>query len=171
MERDFSVRKAKLDDRQALTDLCMRSKQSNGYDDDFMAQCAEELRVQDSWIEKDDFWLAETGPGSIVGCIRLSVEEGGTGELETCFVDPDWHGKGVGRNLFDHLLAEATALNLEHIGVDSDPSAEPFYARMGFRTIGRSPSGSIPGRTLPRMELTLENGTGMASATKPETGV
>ncbi|MCV0426264.1 MAG: GNAT family N-acetyltransferase [Roseibium sp.] len=156
MSDDFTIRKAKLTDKDSLTDLSMRSKQSNGYDDAFMAQCVEELRVRASWIEDHDFWVAEAQDGKLVGCIRLSMEPAmRSGELETCFVDPDWKGKGVGRQLFDRLFARAVSGGLSRVGVDSDPEAEPFYARMGFRTIGRSPSGSIPGRTLPRMELIL----------------
>lgn len=156
MGPDYAIRKAELTDRDALTDLCMRSKQSNGYDDAFMAMCADELRVRDSWILDNDFWLAETGAGRPVGCIRLSAaSDGVTGELETCFVDPDWQGQKIGRALFEVLFQRARDLNLATIGLDADPFAEPFYARMGFQTIGRAPSGSIPGRTLPRMELTL----------------
>ncbi len=153
----YSIRRAALSDRGALTDLCMRSKQSNGYDDAFMAQCAEELRVREAWITEDDFWLAEADTGRPVGCIRLSVsQDGTTGEVETCFVDPDWQGRKIGRALFEKLLDEARRLKLTRLGLDADPLAEPFYARMGFETIGRSPSGSIPGRTLPRMVLDAE---------------
>ena len=153
---DFTIRKAQLCERDDLTDLCMRSKQSNGYDDAFMAQCVEELRVRDSWIAEDDFWVAVADDGVLVGCMRLSTElSKRTGELEICFVDPDWQGKGVGRKLFEKLLSKAKTGGLVKVGLDSDPEAEPFYARMGFQTIGRSPSGSIPGRTLPRMELVL----------------
>ncbi|MGX1495959.1 N-acetylglutamate synthase-like GNAT family acetyltransferase [Labrenzia sp. MBR-25] len=159
MEKGFTIREAALADSAALTDLCMRSKQSNGYDDAFMAMCAEELKVRDSWIEDDDFWLAQDADGRPVGCIRLyTVEDGETGELETCFVDPAWQGRRVGRALFDVLYERAQDLGLVRIGLDADPFAEPFYARMGFKTIGRAPSGSIPGRTLPRMELLLTSG-------------
>lgn len=159
MTAGFSIRKAELKDREALTDLCMRSKQSNGYDDAFMAQCADELRVRDGWILDHDFWLAESETGKPVGCIRLSAgDQAGTGELETCFVDPDWQGRRVGRRLFEVLIARADELGLTRIGLDADPSAEPFYARMGFETVGRVPSGSIPGRTLPRMEMTRQLG-------------
>jgi len=158
MTADFTLRRAEMDDRDRLTDLCLRSKRSNGYDDAFMAQCVEELSVKDSWVLEDDFWLAEAVDGTPVGCIRLSVEEDGvTGEVGTCFVDPDWQGKKVGQTLFRQLFAEAGKRKLKRLGLDSDPFAEAFYARMGFKTVGRSPSGSIPGRTLPRMELVLEH--------------
>lgn len=155
MTRDFAIRPARQADKEALTELCMRSKQSNGYDDAFMAACADELRVRDSWISEDDFWVAEAPDGSLVGCIRLSRDEVSGGELETCFVAPDFKGKGVGRALFNALESRARKIGLRHIELDADPFAERFYARMGFATTGRSPSGSIPGRTLPRMRLEL----------------
>lgn len=162
MTGELIIRRAELHERDALTDLCMRSKQSNGYDDAFMAACADELSVQDSWISDDDFWLAQTGEGKLVGCIRLSLEEGQrTGELETCFVDPAWQGRKVGRQLFEALFKRVQELGLSGIGLDADPSAEPFYARLGFVTTGRTPSGSIPGRTLPRMEMKLNAGQGL----------
>ncbi|MES0882485.1 GNAT family N-acetyltransferase [Roseibium sp. SCP14] len=158
MAKEFIIRRARLADKDELTDLCMRSKQSNGYEEAFMEACVEELRVRDSWIENDDFWVAEATDGQLIGCIRLSMAlASAEGELEVCFVDPDWQGQSIGRKLFDELFAKAKSSGLRKIGVDSDPEAEPFYARMGFQTIGRSPSGSIPGRTLPRMELVLNN--------------
>ncbi|QDG76893.1 GNAT family N-acetyltransferase [Labrenzia sp. PHM005] len=157
MTIEFKIRKARLDEIEALTDLCMRSKQSNGYDDAFMAACAEEMTVQESWILEDDFWVLEASDGALAGCIRLETNQmERTGELATCFVDPDFQGKGVGRKLFESFITKAKDLDLKHIWLDADPSAEPFYARMGFVTTGRAPSGSIPGRTLPRMEMPLE---------------
>ena len=38
------------------------------------------------------------------------------------------------------------------IGLDADPHAVGFYEHMGAKVIGEAPSGSIPGRMLPRME-------------------
>ncbi|MDN3720037.1 GNAT family N-acetyltransferase [Roseibium salinum] len=155
MTAGIIFRKAELRDRNGLTDLCMRSKQSNGYDDAFMAQCAEELRVRDSWILRDEFWLGEADGRSLVGCIRLSVgDDGEAGELETCFVDPAWRGKGVGRQLFRPAEIRRAGTQPDVYRSGCGPVRRGFfYARMGFRTVGRSPSGSIPGRTLPRMEL------------------
>ena len=36
--------------------------------------------------------------------------------------------------------------------IDSDPEARPFYEAMGAVLVGDSPSASIPGRRLPRLE-------------------
>ncbi len=155
MTEDFAIRPARHADKDALTELCMRSKKSNGYDDAFMDACTDELRVRGSWIAEDDFWVAEAADGALVGCIRLSSDKASGGELETCFVAPDYKGKGVGRALFLTLESRAKTIGLRHIELDADPFAEAFYQRMGFATTGRSPSGSIPGRTLPRMRLEL----------------
>jgi ribosomal protein S18 acetylase RimI-like enzyme len=55
----------------------------------------------------------------------------------------------------DALLAEARARGLDRIGLDADPNAETIYRKLGFETVGRSPSRSIPGRPLPRMVRAL----------------
>ena len=37
----------------------------------------------------------------------------------------------------------------------ADPFAAPFYRRMGMADVGMAPSGSIPGRMLPRLAMPL----------------
>jgi hypothetical protein len=39
--------------------------------------------------------------------------------------------------------------------IEADPDAVRFYQRMGARLAGSAASGSIPGRTLPRLILDL----------------
>ena len=39
--------------------------------------------------------------------------------------------------------------------IEADPDAAPFYRRIGARDVGTAPSGSIPGRELPLLELVL----------------
>ena len=41
------------------------------------------------------------------------------------------------------------------ITLDADPNSVGFYQRMGMEIVGESPSGSIPGRMLPRMRKAL----------------
>ena len=42
--------------------------------------------------------------------------------------------------------------------LNADPSAVPFYEHVGARIVGTSPSGSIPGRELPRMRIDIAQG-------------
>jgi hypothetical protein len=39
--------------------------------------------------------------------------------------------------------------------LEADPGAEPFYLAMGARRCGSVPSGSIPGRLLPVLEIAV----------------
>lgn len=146
------VRPARVEECALLTELAMRSKAHWGYDDAFMAACRDELTVRPSWIPRID--VAEDGEGRVVGMIRLEADE-----LEDVFVDPAAIGAGVGRLLFEHALERAWAEGMRVLRVTADPHALGFYTSMGMQLIGEEPSGSIPGRMLPRLELLLRRGT------------
>jgi N-acetylglutamate synthase-like GNAT family acetyltransferase len=118
-----------------------------------MAACRDELRVAQADLENAHFLVA-CAP-TVRGCGALRVQHAPLGEITSLFVDPDEHGKGIGRALWCALLAVARAKGVTQITLDADPAAEVFYLRMGCRTVGQSPSGSIPGRMLPRMTIAL----------------
>ena len=149
----ITLRAAGLHDAAALTDIAFRAKASWGYDAAFMAACREELTVTANMLAAWRCWVAELD-GRPVGMIALDAEAD-EAHLEFLFVDPDFQGRGVGKALMAAFTATCRDLGFTIVRVDADPNAEPMYARMGFRTIGRTPSGSIPGRTLPYMELIL----------------
>ena len=154
----ITLRPARPEDCDALTALSLRSKRSNGYDDAFMAACIAELTVTPADLEAGEYWLAEAADREdLYGCACLRADEDGvSGEVEAFFIDPPWKGQGIGRQLWQKLLERAQAKGLMRLYLDADPAAVPFYQAMGFRIIGESPSGSIPGRSLPHMSLSLE---------------
>ncbi len=154
MMATFAIREPRPDEASALTDLAMRAKASWGYDAEFMEACRAELTVTPQTLRESRFWVAEEHRGGLVGMIALGAAEDHA-ELEDFFVAPEAQGEGIGRALMDAVQAECRARGLTRIEVDADPNAEAIYARLGFRTVGRSPSGSIPGRWLPRMARTL----------------
>ncbi len=94
-------------------------------------------------------WVAETHD-EVLGFGDVRIEAGIAG-LYACFVEPSAIGSGVGRALWGKAEALAQAAGAMEIGLDSDPFAEGFYLAMGAMRIGEAPSGSIPGRVLPRM--------------------
>lgn len=63
--------------------------------------------------------------------------------------------RGVGTRLWASALRHAAAHGAHTLTWDADPHAVPFYDRMGAVEIGRAPSGSIPGRTLPVMRVSV----------------
>lgn len=147
------VRRARIDETEALSRLALRSKAHWGYDAAFMAKCRDELTVTRKHVEDGEVWVLDDDQGPR-GIYRLSID-GRVGVVELLFVRPDAIGTGAGRTLWKHMLAEATRRGTERISVDSDPDAEGFYLAMGCRRIGEAPSASIAGRTLPRLELRL----------------
>ncbi len=152
---ELILRPARPDEAEALTDLVMRPKQSNGYDDAFMAACADELRVTPARIAAGNFWVA-VAQGALRGCVTLDPDSAtGQGTISTFFIDPDTKRQGVGRALWGEVQAAARSQGMSLLKLDADPAAVSFYQAMGFKTVREVPSGSIPGRVLPQMELAL----------------
>jgi GNAT superfamily N-acetyltransferase len=131
--------------------LAIRSKAANGYDTEFMELCRQELTVTTDAIGSDTFGVARTECGLIAGFYRVRELMERRGEVVAFFVAPEMLRQGVGRQLWDALEEDARTLGIEVIEIDADPSAVPFYEAMGAEVVGSVPSGSIPGRLLPRM--------------------
>jgi GNAT superfamily N-acetyltransferase len=147
------IRRANLAEAEALTDLVLRSKAYWGYDTAFMAFCRAELTVRVEAIEGGDVWVAES-EGALAGLLEV-VPDSGKAEIRLIFVAPERMGEGIGGALWRHAEERARVLQSDCIECDADPNAVPFYERMGMEVIGQSPSGSIPGRMLPRMRKVL----------------
>ena len=77
--------------------------------------------------------------------------------LEFLFVKPKFIGKRIGKQLIEHAINSCRNNSCEVLNVLSDPNAESFYAKHGFKTMCQTES-SIPDRFLPEMEIQfLEN--------------
>jgi GNAT superfamily N-acetyltransferase len=144
------LRAARDDEAGELTALALRSKGHWGYDQEFLAACADELRMEPGTMASRRVTVAEAD-GAVLGFSTLEGEAP-QGTLGMLFVEPAAIGRGLGRLLYRHVLDRARELGFERLTIDADPHAEPFYLAMGARRIGESPSGSIPGRVLPMLE-------------------
>lgn len=153
------LRPAQAHEAEILTDLALTSKAHWGYDDAFMDMCRMELRVSPEVIEKWIVVVAQVG-GEIAGFYSLETDGEDGAEVHFLFVRPDFIGQGIGRLLFEDMCRQATGAGIRAIFLDSDPFALGFYERMGCVVIGEAPSGSIPGRMLPRMRRPVESTTG-----------
>lgn len=155
---EFTLRRAVAEDAAALTDIALKSKAYWGYDQAFMDACLDELTVTEATMRLGETWVAEDADGRIAGFFDLRAESG-IAEVYDLFVSPDRIGSGLGRLLWDRLEERAAAMNVETIGIDADPHAVDFYRHMGAKVVGEIPSGSIPGRMLPRLTKPI-GGTG-----------
>lgn len=150
------VRLATPDEADVLTDLAMRAKASWGYSDAFMDACRAELTLTPAKLAAWTVWVAQSDR-TIWGMIALDLRENAGAEVEDFFVDPAFQGRGVGTVLMSTLVEACRSRGVRVLGLDADPNAERIYSRLGFVTIGRSPSRSIAGRMLPRMVLRLSS--------------
>lgn len=147
------LRAARIDELEALTALCLRSKAVWGYGQAFMDACRSKLTLTALDLNETDVQVAERD-GVLTGVAQISVD-GAQADLEKLFVEPAVLRSGVGRALFEWAAAAARARGATSLIIDADPDAAPFYRRMGARDAGVAPSGSIPGRMLPRLKLNL----------------
>ena len=106
--------------------------------------------VRNGALREVELWMALNEAQEPAGFIGLD----GT-KIEMLFVDPDEHGKGIGRRLVQH----AKTRNGGSLQVDVNEQNEGaylFYKRLGFVRIGRSeldPSG----RPFPLLHLELSD--------------
>lgn len=150
---DLRLRPARRAECAALSALCLRSKAIWGYDAAFMESCRAELALTPEDLERSQVQVAERG-GAIVGVAQVSVADA-QATVDKLFVEPDTVRAGVGRLLFAWCVETARKRGARALVIEADPDAAPFYRRMGACDAGFAPSGSIPGRMLPRLEFAL----------------
>ena len=150
----MTIRRARLDEADALTALATRAKAHWGYDGGFMAQVRDAMTITAPDVEADEVWLLEDASGRLVGFHRVIL--GDPAELEDMWVEPDAIGSGYGRRLFEHAQVVARSAGASALELNADPNAVGFYVRMGMERIGETPSTLVPGRALPRMRLRLQ---------------
>lgn len=147
------LRPARADEAALLTELCLRSKAVWGYDDAFMHACRAELTLSDADFATSSLQVAVEG-SQVMGVAQVVVD-GDMADLAKLFVAPEALRSGAGRRLFDWAAGEARKRGAQWMWIEADPDAAPFYRRMGAIDDGMAPSGSIPGRVLPRLKLRL----------------
>ncbi len=137
------LRDAQQNELESLSELCLRSK----------AVWGAELTLQPAELQSTHLQVAavEMAP---VGLVQIKVVDEDA-DLLKLFVEPNRLKSGIGRLLLGWATARARSLHALRMTIEADPDAVPFYQRMGAHLAGSAASGSIPGRTLPRLILNL----------------
>ena len=149
------LRDVRPDELPDLSELCLRSKAVWGYDAAFLAACRAELTLRPDELRSTQLQVAERDT-RIVGLAQIKVAAAHA-ELLKLFVEPAELKSGVGRLLLEWATARARDLGATGMIIEADPDAAVFYEHMGARHAGLTPSQSIPGRMLPRMQMELES--------------
>jgi GNAT superfamily N-acetyltransferase len=149
----ITLRHPKPGEAVALTDLCLRSKAVWGYDREFLEACRSEITLTPAHLRSPGMQVAELD-GRVIGVVEVT-STGKDAELAKLFVEPAKLRMGAGRTLFEWAKAAASGLGASVLTIDADPGAADYYRRMGAIDDGVVPSGSIPGRLLPRLVFRL----------------
>jgi N-acetylglutamate synthase-like GNAT family acetyltransferase len=76
--------------------------------------------------------------GQIVGCVALIPMEDGVYELSKMAVSPSRRGRGIGRQLLEHVIERARVMGARSLYLGSStklPNAVHLYEAVGFRHI------------------------------------
>ncbi|SEN55156.1 GNAT family N-acetyltransferase [Lihuaxuella thermophila] len=150
----LSFRRAQPAEAPILSEIAFRSKAYWGYDAEFMAKAREELVITAEAVRTNLIYTAVSDEQRILGFYELTGHPPVI-KLSALFIDPAVIRRGIGRKLFAHALKIARKMGAKKLLIDSDPNAKGFYESMGAVQMGEVPSGSIPGRMLPLLEIEI----------------
>ena len=149
----LTIRAPTIDELSSLSDLCFGSKAVWGYDEEFMEACRGELSFEPRDLALTPIAVAEHN-GKPIGVAQVKVVDG-EADLLKLFVEPSALRSGTGKALLVWVTDVAKKLGATRLTIDADPDAAPFYRRMGAYDVGEAPSGSVPGRMLPKLAMNL----------------
>jgi predicted GNAT family N-acyltransferase len=148
---EIVVRKALVGEAAVLRSICLQSKRSWGYSDEFMTRFSEQTIMDANSISTDYVVVACQGE-TVIGWLRMLTNRAPM-ILDDLWVLPTVFGKGVGRLLFTEAISLAKELGQTEFELDSDPNAQGFYERMGCMKVGETFSSM--GRYVPRMRYAV----------------
>ncbi|MEQ9004859.1 MAG: GNAT family N-acetyltransferase, partial [Pseudomonadales bacterium] len=127
----MDIRPARADEADALSDLARRAKAHWGYDQAFLDACRDELTYTAEEVGAGGFFVADDD-GEVRGFYALAKVSPTAMELDAVFVEPAHIGRGYGRALLEHALAEAGRHDeIERLVIQADPHAAEFYETAG----------------------------------------
>lgn len=127
----ISLRAARQDEADLLTEIACRSKAHWGYRPDQIAAWRPAfLTVTADYIARHSPVVAVDDEYGVVAFAGL--ERGAQGAaLDHLWVLPEFMGRGIGSRLFRHIAGLASDFTFT-----SDPYADGFYLKLGARIIG-----------------------------------
>lgn len=145
----IQIRRAVPSDSERATELARAAKAHWNYPSEWLATWQADLAITAEMIDSYPTFVACVDE-RVVGVCQLQ-EADGRAMLEHVWVDPNVHGRGIGRALVQHARKEAPGIMM----VVADPNAVGFYIKLGARRVGEvaGPMPGAPERTLPLLEL------------------
>ncbi len=151
----MKIEKSIRTDSKRLTELTIRSKSHWGYSRQQIKKWRDELTVSEDYITEKEVYKLIDSKDNIIGYYSYFKIDEEKIKLENLFVEPEFIGCGYGQMLMNDFIKRIRKKRTEKVVLDSDPNAENFYKKLGFKVIGKLET-SIEGRFLPIMELKVK---------------
>jgi ribosomal protein S18 acetylase RimI-like enzyme len=151
--KEMEIEKASINDNEILTEITKKSKTYWGYSEEQILKWNDNLTISKEYIENNSAYKLVNN-GKIIGYYSYIVKEEKNVILDNLFILPEYIGKGFGKYLMSDFLNRMKKEKFEKITLDSEPNAENFYLKIGFKKIGEFET-SIKNRFMPIMEMSL----------------
>jgi putative acetyltransferase len=142
----FRLRASRADDVPQLLEVWRRSVDATH---DFLGsedRAAIDRIVAEEYLPSAELTVAVDGDDMPVAFLGGSARE-----IESLFVDPSVHGRGVGRLLVEEFAGRGEGPLRVDVN-EQNPGARAFYERLGFRVAARSPTDG-EGRPYPLLHM------------------
>ena len=130
----MQIARAKPDDAAALTEIAFAAKRRRGYPERWIQAWRDILTMRPESISAN-MTFAAVEHDRAIGFYMLTTEGDGV-HLDHLWIEPAEMGRGIGRALFEHAVAQTKAAGFDSIKIEADPNAEGFYQRMGAKRVG-----------------------------------
>jgi GrpB-like predicted nucleotidyltransferase (UPF0157 family)/GNAT superfamily N-acetyltransferase len=151
----MKIVKANPEDAHELSMIALKSKAHWPYPKDYLDQCVEALRITPEYISTWPVFKAIIEK-TTVGFFTLKIINN-ENRLDNLWILPDFIGKKIGTQLFNHAISEAKKLNWTYFRLAADPYATSFYEKLGVVQIGTVQSRIKSDLFLPHMEFKIKN--------------
>lgn len=109
-----------------------------GVDLSFQSFDQELAGLPQPYARPDGFLLFAESAGTVVGCVAAKKLDDGLAEAKRLYVVAGYRGRGIGRQLMQHLLRETRKIGYRAVRLDTLPqmqAARALYETLGFRPI------------------------------------
>ncbi|CAN5611656.1 GNAT family N-acetyltransferase [soil metagenome] len=119
-----------------MTRIAFAAKRHWGYPERWIEAWRNILTITPAYIARNEVYAGTVNDEAIA--FYALTSKGGVMDLGHLWVQPEYMGFGIGRALFEHALCRTASRGAGVLEIESDPSAEGFYLRMGARRIGET---------------------------------
>jgi N-acetylglutamate synthase-like GNAT family acetyltransferase len=95
-------------------------------------------QINPTGLKWQRFIVAESPEGQVIGCGQVKSHGGGSDELASLVVHPDWRGQGIARAIIEHF----SATHEGDIYLMCRSNLGPLYEKFGYK--------SVPPEEMPR---------------------